>query len=102
MDRTLRSSLDVTGGLPIAGMRPTSLVSASETFISLYMTHWSDNRHPIDLRDRPSREVGNEVLLQCFVALCHCGLLSLINKVVTVLSNQTLDLLVHSVDWLVG
>ena len=35
------------------------------------MTHWSDSGHPIDLGDGSAREVGDEVLLQRFVALCH-------------------------------
>lgn len=57
---------------------------AVEMSVTSCETHWSDSCYPIDLGDGSPRQVGDEVLLQCFVALRHSGLLLPTTEVRTV------------------
>lgn len=52
-------------------MRSASLILAAGWVGKILIAYWSDSSHPIDLRDSSPRKIGNEVLLQRFVILCH-------------------------------
>ena len=85
----------MTEGLPTAGTKPTGFISVIGTAILLGKIYRSDSCNPIDLRDGTPREVGNEVLLQCLVALCHCTLFNHEIEVRTVWLNSA-DLVYNS------